>query len=291
MYVCTYVSQIGDLEPFEARFDMDINGSVVEIDNGSSLYFTPHGTPQRELGAAGGANPNVTRKTSSLKNTPTREAVAAEPYRAIYKAHKKSKSISTLLPQKWLFSAQHSERAGDHPGGNGGGHQRTVRAIIEHVASATGAGGSSDYLDEASNLQPVEVRDRTARVEEIVLVAAAEADPSSLPALPTESTPNHYKDCGANSAVKSDVQRRTGQVSYCSNDHEGEEETLTVVTTVTKPELSDLGVTNSLAAPCQDRGVTLPPEETEALLGSSGVVDLERGRQEEEEETERKEML
>ncbi len=150
-----------------------------------------------------------------------------------------------------------------------------VRVIIKHVASATGAVGSSNYLDEASNLQPVEVRDRTARVKEIVLVAAAEADPFSLPALLTESTPNHYKDCGANSAVKSDTRRRTGQVPYCNNDHEGEEETLTVVTTITKPELSDLGVTNSLAPPCQDGGAILPPEETEALLGSSGVVDLE----------------
>ncbi len=189
---------IGELEPFDpAQFDLDMppplpppqpqphlhflrrgrNRSAEELDEmvthdtTSSLYFTPRATPQREV------NGTVARKTSSLKSTPTREAVAAEPYRAVYKTHRKSKSFGSFLPQKWFFSpppAEQQQHQVDPVAVSAptGGHQRTVRAIIEHVASsaagAAGRGaamvsGSSDYLDEGCNIQAVEVRDRTAR--------------------------------------------------------------------------------------------------------------------------------
>ncbi len=179
--------QIGELEPFDPPLDLDLDVAasralghrgVHGLDE-SSLYFTPRGTPQRELALSSsmGPNPNVVRKTSSLKSTPTKEATAAESYRAIYRTHRKSKSISSFLPQKWLFSqGNYPQGAGDGVGSNGG-TQRTVRAIIEHVAASTLGGGSIDCLDEASNLRPVEVRDRF----EATNVSSGSAGPEKTP--------------------------------------------------------------------------------------------------------------
>ena len=63
----------------------------------NSLYYTPEGSPFRE------ANSDVEKKTNSLKGSPNHERRDSEQ-KPNYKKHKKSKSFSHFLPQKWVIS-------------------------------------------------------------------------------------------------------------------------------------------------------------------------------------------
>ncbi len=192
-------------------------------ENDSSLYYTPRDTPQREVAMD---EKVIINKTSSLKNTPNKETIALctseaphppHSQKPAYKTHKKSKSLGSYMPHKWLFNGSEPQPPNPDPpkvNGNGpNGHQRTVRAIIEHVTS----NGSSDYLDEASNIQPVDVRDK----HEEPLDAIAKVDDVDIVVVESELVGDDLLQPAPLAATDEVI---------LSDSEEEEEEVLTIIT-------------------------------------------------------------
>ena len=121
-----------------------------------SLYFTPEGTPLRELDSSSMCKP---RKPSSLEGTPMHDmasagmAANANGHFHKGKCHRKSKSFSNFLPTSWPFSwgadpagtdepEMEAVRVSSPPPKNG--QRQQVQAVVEHAAAST------DYLDTSS---------------------------------------------------------------------------------------------------------------------------------------------
>jgi hypothetical protein len=113
-----------------------------------SIYFTPTGTPVREIFGSWAAGV----QSNSLKNTPTKEI---DPYKAVYlpgrrPGHRRNRSFSQFLPPlpTWLSSSTSASVLS--PNGRPPREMRIneVEVVIEHETN------SSDYYIDTADVSP-----------------------------------------------------------------------------------------------------------------------------------------
>jgi hypothetical protein len=153
-------------------------------DPDGSVYFTPEGTPLREPGARG--------EVVAANGSPLKFSSAEASSQPIRRTHRKSKSFSHFLPQRWL---QQEEASPSYSGINGGGQQRTVRAIIEHVTPDKKSSG-----DEL-NMKAEEVRDRTRADEEVAVEMPASTEDITLAPLAQSETYSDGEEAAEDEAL------------------------------------------------------------------------------------------
>ena len=142
-----------ELEQYSGSIQRSIFHREQSEHRSESIYFTPTGTPVREVYGswAGG----VQQQSNSLKNTPTKEV---DPYKAVYvgsgsgsrkmvpPGHRRNRSFSQFLPPlpTWLTSSS-SANFLPGPGGRPVREMKIneVEVVIEHEAN------SNDYYLDA----------------------------------------------------------------------------------------------------------------------------------------------